>query len=1187
MASPNNKRETWSVRTEERIRIWLAMLAANIVKFPHAFILWPSSVSFTLAYPYIILLVSLCIPTVSVSEVGVTHTNTGSGSSSLSPLRVQQTIFATDKSVFGPEFLASIAPILDTLEPHLDSYYDNATDSIDLGRIQTSHLLSYRDLPQVPQPPRLPLQLDPTLETLLETLFYHPKVRNGQLVDAEGLILTLVERVDSDDDTEEETQAQTTWHQILNSPSHKRRLSPTRHRVQRLSEPFGKSLLGLLYESQRSVSHRLGEITLFAAYLLLFVYIILSLSNITSVRSRFGLFVSFCVQCALSVLSACTIISLFVPAFVPRSTHCFVLFPFSVVVIGTGNMFRLVNAVSRTPEENHPFTRLKTALLASAPLTIKQVAVDVSIFVIASAASYSHFPQASMVFLASALAVLIDLTLHFTYFLSVLSVDVRRVELEDLISTELPIDRFEESSKEDGRRLKLHQRAFVYLHPSFHNIKLPYTTQTTTAVFIVLYIAAILVGLPPSRYGVDSVALFTPNMIKSVISESAVDVISPLIVRNYGSSATAAFLYSDGDVLSYLPSVRISFALEFIASLTFILSLTGIILKVILPPEPDAIDEVPVSENQFFAKDLIGYHMLDILQIYTQGSHVLTVSMDRKVFLWNAVAIGSGRGTLVDKPVSIPVHRKYWPLHSCELNTSNQLVAMFSKSHSAVIVFNYRIGQVMTCLESPLFRHKPVLAFFRNTDLLVITSCGYLVVVHTSDVDAGTIAATRVPVDMLTKSITAGPGPVPDKMHLDHHTIIWASRINTPRMMERIVMASASNKIVIVSPMRKKWIFRVLDLQEIGSHQSAPQQGPMGTGRFAGAHMKMGGGAAASRQFQLPSDMVELVALPQLNMLLIGINLEALLVDLQTGTVVKRMHVGHYKRGTLRAFHSNPIHCRFCGSTSIESISVAYSDFETPGLVICHTVTLDSRSKSNICLRVERDPREIRCLSFEASQEKQHWMGNVEGWETTGINMIMGVSRKQQPNEIDTGVGDHEIISYNDPVRDTSLFGTSASPYQTPDSVYSRLNAMSSHNKRQVSSVIEKRPPLAVTWEGWIMSASGKVSYYDIPETSLINQTRNNQGDSGDCSQTVPGVGLATHLPMGRLLIGSVGPVTRYGTKSIAVVFGNIIKILYFGNEESFVDELTPNETASMPGTPLLAPKKWRRVSMNSINTMN
>lgn len=214
MASPNNKREAWSVRTEERIRIWLAMLAANIVKFPHAFILWPSSVSFTLAYPYIILLVSLCIPTVSVSEVGVTH-NTNTDSGSTSPLRVQQTIFATDKSVFGPEFLATIAPILDTLDPHLDSYYDNATDSIDLGRIQTSHLLSYRDLPQVPQPPRLPLQLDATLETLLETLFYHPKVRNGQLVDAEGLILTLVERVDATDDaTEEETKAQTTWHQI-------------------------------------------------------------------------------------------------------------------------------------------------------------------------------------------------------------------------------------------------------------------------------------------------------------------------------------------------------------------------------------------------------------------------------------------------------------------------------------------------------------------------------------------------------------------------------------------------------------------------------------------------------------------------------------------------------------------------------------------------------------------------------------------------------------------------------------------------------------------------------------------------------------------------------------------------------------------------------------------------------------
>lgn len=1145
-----SRRLAWTMFVEERIRIWLALLAANIVKFPHAFILWPSSVSFTLAYPYIVLLVSLCIPTVSVS-----HTVPAEPAS----LQVQQAVFAADSSAFGPEFMSSIAPILSQQPTTLD-YYDKET-GMDLGRIQAPHLLSYRDIPQLTNtsPISLPLAIDPAYEGLLDTLFYHPRVRNGMLVDAEGIILTLVEQYPFT-----ESEAHTTWETIIQSPTHRRTLATTSHRVQRLAEPFGKTLLGLLYESQRSVSHRLGEIILFAAYMLLFMYIILSLSNITSVRSRFGLFVSFCVQCALSVLSACTIISLFVPAFVPRSTHCFVLFPFSVVVIGTGNMFRLVNAVSRTPEENHPFTRLKSALLASAPLTIKQVAVDVSIFVIASAASYSHFPQASMAFLASALAVLIDLALHFTYFLSVLSVDVRRVELEDLISTELPTDRFEESN-DDDRRLKLHQRAFVYLHPSFHNIKLPYTTQTTTAVFIVLYIVAILVGLPPSRYGVDSVALFTPKLVKTVVA-SSVDVISPLIIRKYGSSATAAFLYSDGDVLSYLPSMRISFALEFIASLTFILSLTGIILKVILPPEPDAIDEAPASENQFFAKDLIGYHMLDILQIYTQGSHVLTVSMDRKVFLWNAVSMGTPRAgsSLVEKPVSIPVPRRYWPLHSCELNTQHQLVAMFSKAQSALVVFNYRIGQVTTCLESPLFRHKPILAFFRNSDLVVVTSCGYLAVI------SDTISATRIPVDMLTKSITAGPGPVEPK---SHNTVIWASRINTPRMMERIIVATGSNKILVVSPMRKKWIFRMLDLQEAGS--MAPQ-GPMA--------MRYTAAASASKKFELPSDMVELVALPQLNMLLIGISLEALLVDLQTGSVVKRIHVGHYKRGTLRAFHSNPIHCRFCGSTSIESISVAYSDHETPGLVICHTITLDSRSKSNICLRVERDPREIRCLSFEASQEKQHWMDNVEGWEVTGINMIMGVSRKTQ--QFNTDSGDVEVISYNDPVRDNSLFGTSVSPYKTPDSVHSRLATMCSDNKRQMSQLIEKRPPLAVTWEGWIMSASGKVAYYDIPEVSLINQTRN-QSDSGDCAQTLPGIGLASHLPMGRLLIGSVGPVTRYGTKSIAVVFGNIIKILYFGNEESFVDELTPNETASMPGTPLLAPKKWRRVSMNSVNTMN
>jgi hypothetical protein len=111
------------------------------------------------------------------------------------------------------------------------------------------------------------------------------------------------------------------------------------------------------------------------------------------------------------------------------------------------------------------------------------------------------------------------------------------------------------------------------------------------------------------------------------------------------------------------------------------------------------------------------------------------------------------------------------------------------------------------------------------------------------------------------------------------------------------------------------------------------------------------------------------------------------------------------------------------------------------------------------------------------------------------------------------------------------------------------------------------------------MSATDQVSYYDIPDNTSTNRnaiaaantlllgTKGLSKRSSSNRQLVKGSGtIGLELDMAsqaRLLIRSIGPVTKFGTKSIAVAFGNIIKVLYFGKEESLSAEMDLSSLSS------------------------
>ena len=110
---------------------------------------------------------------------------------------------------------------------------------------------------------------------------------------------------------------------------------------------------------------------------------------------------------------------------VPREVY-----PFVVFVIGLENMFRLINAVLATRAGKSTTDRISSALGDVGFLSSVAVVTDLGI--LGLLAQFS-FPAVREFCLFAAVALVMDFILHLTFFLAALSVDVRRLELQDSI----------------------------------------------------------------------------------------------------------------------------------------------------------------------------------------------------------------------------------------------------------------------------------------------------------------------------------------------------------------------------------------------------------------------------------------------------------------------------------------------------------------------------------------------------------------------------------------------------------------------------------------------------------------------------------------------------------------------------------------------------------------------------------
>ncbi|KAH9939603.1 sterol regulatory element binding protein cleavage-activating protein [Amylocystis lapponica] len=204
-------------------------------------------------------------------------------------------------------------------------------------------------------------------------------------------------------------------------------------------------LIALEYDKTHSTQSRFSILSAFCyvAYFVFFVYCAAAMRHMDTVHSRFGLAITGIVEILVSTITSVSVCALvgFRVTMVPWE-----LFPIIVIFIGVENMFHIVDAVLKTSISLPVKERIAQGLSrAGTSNTLKVVSYNSVLGVIAFFAS-----GAIRQFCAFSIVVLVaHWFLVHTFFVTVLSIDIQRLELDELLrqNTSLAPQSLGDSSK--------------------------------------------------------------------------------------------------------------------------------------------------------------------------------------------------------------------------------------------------------------------------------------------------------------------------------------------------------------------------------------------------------------------------------------------------------------------------------------------------------------------------------------------------------------------------------------------------------------------------------------------------------------------------------------------------------------------------------------------------------------------
>ncbi|PPQ99935.1 hypothetical protein CVT24_009570 [Panaeolus cyanescens] len=248
------------------------------------------------------------------------------------------------------------------------------------------------------------------------------------------------------------------------------------------------TLIGLEYDPNRSAAKKgwsAISALIYVAYIAFFAYVGWSVKHMDAVHSRLGVTFTALVEIAVSTITSLSVCALvgFKITMVPWE-----LLPIVIVFVGAENMFNLVDAVGKTSVTLPVKQRIAEGLSrAGTSNTLKVVAYNgilgvISVFTAGAVRQFCIF----------AIVVLVaHWFLAHTFFMAVLSIDIARLELEELLRYDSSIGHSIPQPKRESQNSKQPRSAWQKLLASIQSM-VKGRAATNISLLMLLGIAATL-----------------------------------------------------------------------------------------------------------------------------------------------------------------------------------------------------------------------------------------------------------------------------------------------------------------------------------------------------------------------------------------------------------------------------------------------------------------------------------------------------------------------------------------------------------------------------------------------------------------------------------------------------------------------------------------------------------------------
>ncbi|KAK6443357.1 hypothetical protein LTR95_000183 [Oleoguttula sp. CCFEE 5521] len=869
--------------------------------------------------------------------------------------------------------------------------------------------------------------------------FHHRK-----LIAADALVLTLMNKV--------EDGVGSKWQAKMHNLEYKACENCT------LYPPHGEISRSRLYEfSFKPISAR-ENLALAFAYGCMLLYVLLSLRRLRAFHSRFGLVVTAVTQLTTSILASFTICGVLKInlATIPSNAY-----PFIVLVIGLENMFRMINAVLAYPPTMATDVRIANALGDIGPLSVA-TAIQNIIILWLLAIVVSPGVKAFCAF--AAIATLFDSFFLLTFFVAVLNVDIRRLELQDSLSRS--------SKTRSPSRRPPEQRS--WLDAMMHG-RLPFSTRMAGSVVTTTFILSLnyhffetrekamtlrhLVGLFLGQLRSDIPALadfeytaappmnvsITPGewirmqdfdtarevmrLVEPGASDFVIRIFSPLIVVLSGADRTG--VPHGFDVLTdALRSFALHHFYPFAVAVVFVVTFVAVLMNFLLWAEASDTSDASSAriEEPLKVAHVALPHRLDIVKIAgSPHGHFATVALDRSIAV---TTLTRSQGAYTVKAISQElISRLRWPLYNVALSEDGSLLAVHCADDHIAFHSTKDHSLLKRSLRCP-DDHPAVLFDFcqmptdrgQGTLFVVITAGGRIATIEMGQGTCHTAELTTRPL---------------------RGAVLMADKADC-----RLFIITDDARVTAYSLINASWSY------------------------VASAQLHRPSGAGLIDSFV----SVRVVDDADPRLLAIGIANTVHFVDLGT---LDTISTTQSLQATVNATSvlGSPSKCTACGASAFDRLAVVGDAKDG------HTIQLTTRSSAelaeghrNVCLTAE----DIACHSLSKAPASDSSIRSPGAWKALPSHAILGI--RQQP-----------IAS-----RDTS-----------PSNVRNRKTT------RQSETETDK-----YNWEAYAYTLAG--------ETHVIDLLGDDSGHEASLYVTEP------------------GPIAALGPQSVAVAFGNCVKVLTF-----------------------------------------